>query len=283
MEEKKYILKLICRDDFGIVAAVSKTLSEHGAFIIESSQFGDAVSKLFFMRLLFSIPEYESVTLHEILKPTIKRYTMTARLTSHNTKPKTLIMASKESHCLNDILYRTFAQSLPLDIACIVSNHEYLYAMAQWYNIPYFYIPITPQNKDKAESRLRELLERFAIDLVVLARYMQVLSPSLCADLLGRAINIHHSFLPSFKGARPYHQAFAHGVKIIGATAHYITPDLDEGPIIHQETLRVTHEHSPERLIALGRDAECRALSQALLLHAEERVLLNGNKTVVFT
>ena len=207
---------------------------------------------------------------------------MTARLVSQEFKPKTLIMVSKESHCLNDILHRAFAGSLPIEVIGVVSNHENLKSMANWYNIPFYYIAVTPTNKPDAEAALNELITKYQIDLVVLARYMQVLSSNLCAQLLGRAINIHHSFLPSFKGARPYHQAYERGVKMIGATAHYVTPDLDEGPIIYQEAMRVSHEHGPERLIAMGRDAECQALSRAIALHAEQRVLLNGNKTVVF-
>lgn len=282
MPQQKYILTLTCRDDFGIVAAISGSLAQLGAFIIESSQYGDANSLRFFMRLLFSIPNFECQELKHKLTPIIERYAMTARLVPQNCKPKTLILVSKESHCLNDILHRAFANSLPIEVLGVVSNHENLKAMSQWYQIPYYYIPVTPTTKIQAEDALREIIKINNIDLVVLARYMQIFSTELCAELLGRAINIHHSFLPSFKGARPYHQAFERGVKMIGATAHYVTSDLDEGPIIHQEAMRVSHEHGPERLIAMGRDAECTALSRAIALHAEERVLLNGKKTVVF-
>jgi formyltetrahydrofolate deformylase len=282
MQQQKYILKLICRDDFGIVAAVSGCLSQLGAFIIESSQFGDAVSEKFFMRLLFSVPDVEATELYSNLSPIINRYAMTARLVPQNFKPRTLILVSKESHCLNDILHRVFARSLPIEVLGVVSNHEILKPMATWYETPYYFFPVTKTSKNMAEDSLRALIYKQKIDLVVLARYMQILSTELCAELSGKAINIHHSFLPSFKGARPYHQAFDRGVKMIGATAHYVTPDLDEGPIIHQEALAVSHEHGPARLVAMGRDAECRALSRAIALHAEERVLLNGNKTVVF-
>jgi len=283
MLQQKYILTLSCRDDFGIVAAVSGCLSKLGAFIIESSQFGDAVSERFFMRLLFLIPNFEREELQEYLGPIIQHYAMTACLVLQNYRPKTLVLVSKESHCLNDILHRAFSKSLPIDILGVVSNHEDLQAFANWYKIPYYFIPITPSSKIHAEEALIKLVNKHKIDLVVLARYMQIFSAELCAKLLGRAINIHHSFLPSFKGARPYHQAFERGVKMVGATAHYVTPDLDEGPIIHQEAMRVSHEHGPERLIAMGRDAECTALSRAIALHAEQRVILNGKKTVVFT
>ena len=281
--QQKYILTLICRDDFGIVAAVSGCLSHLGAFIIESSQFGDAVSERFFMRLLFSIPDYENEELIYNLRPIIERYNMTARLVKQEFKPKTLILVSKESHCLNDILHRAFSSNLPIEVFGVVSNHEYLKPMANWYKIPYYHIPVSPDTKPKAEQELLKIIKNNHIDLVILARYMQVLSPELCGKLLGKAINIHHSFLPSFKGARPYHQAYERGVKMIGATAHYVTSDLDEGPIIYQVAMRVSHEHGPHQLIALGRDAECQALTRAIALVAEQRVLINKNKTVVFS
>jgi len=283
MSHSRYILTLTCRDDFGIVAAVSGSLSSLGAFIIESSQYGDADSERFFMRLVFSFEKnHEEGYVKEKLKPTIERFSMTAHLLPQNFKPKTLIMVSKESHCLNDILHRVFSNTLAINVVGVISNHESLKPMAQWYKVPFYYIPVNEATKKSAEDALRALIAQHQIDLVVLARYMQILSPSLCEELKGKAINIHHSFLPSFKGARPYHQAFDRGVKVVGATAHYVTPDLDEGPIIEQETIRVSHEHSPERLVAMGRDVECMVLSRALALHAEARVLLNGHKTVVF-
>lgn len=282
MQQSKYILTLRCKDDFGIVAAVSSCLSQLGAFIIESSQFGDENTKKFFMRLVFAIDNSDEIKIAKALEPVIKRFSMIAHLVPNNFKPKTLLMVSKESHCLNDLLHRAFAHTLPVEILGIVSNHENLEAIAKWYQVPYFFIPLDSHDKPQAESALMELINRHKIDLVVLARYMQVLSSDLCRFLKGRAINIHHSFLPSFKGARPYHQAFERGVKIIGATAHYVTADLDEGPIIHQETIRVNHAHGPQRLVAIGRDVECSVLSRAVALHAEQRVLLNGHKTVVF-
>lgn len=283
MHNSKFILTLACRDDFGIVAAVSGALSSLGGFIIESSQFGDSNTERFFMRMVFSLKQpVDGAYVKENLLPVIKRFDMTARLIPYDFKPKTLIMVSKESHCLNDILHRAFAKTLPIEVMGVVSNHQSLKAMAQWYNIPFHHIAVDEESKAQAEEELRLLIANHTIDLVVLARYMQIFSSRLCEELGGIAINIHHSFLPSFKGARPYHQAFERGVKVIGATAHYVTKDLDEGPIIAQETINVSHDHSPERLVAMGRDVECTVLSRAILLHAEARVLLNGHKTVVF-
>ena len=283
MDRCCYILTLSCPDDFGIVAAVSGCLSKLGAFIIESSQFGDDATEQFFMRLQFSLErDFPQQRMYTALKEVSDRFGMAAEVRPMDFKPKTLIMVSKESHCLNDILHRAFAKTLPIEVKAIVSNHQSLKAMAAWYNVPFHHIPVDDSIKLMAEDTLRALLKQNGIELVILARYMQVLSPKLCEELKGRAINIHHSFLPSFKGARPYHQAFMRGVKVIGATAHYVTPDLDEGPIIEQKTIRVSHDHSPERLVAMGRDVECTVLSRAIGLHAEARVLLNGNKTVVF-
>ena len=204
------------------------------------------------------------------------------QITDKSRKSRVLIMVSKEGHCLNDLLYRYSTGQLAIDVPAIVSNHDTWRGIAEWHNIPYYHFPITRETKPKQEAQVLEVVERHNIDLVVLARYMQVLSNDLCAQLKGRAINIHHSFLPSFKGAKPYHQAFDRGVKLIGATAHYVTPELDEGPIIEQEVARVDHTHLPEELEALGRDVECLALSRAIKYHTEQRVLLNGSKTVVF-
>lgn len=283
MERSRYILTLTCRDDFGIVATVTGCLFSLGAFIIESSQFGDATTERFFMRVVFSVEKnIEERWLSEKLKAETERFSMSMRLKPSERKPKTLILVSKESHCLNDILHRAFAHTLHIEVMGVVSNHLKLKPMAEWYNVPFHYIPISEESKARAEEDLRAVINSNSIDLVVLARYMQILSPKLCEELKGRAINIHHSFLPSFKGARPYHQAFDRGVKVVGATAHYVTPELDEGPIIDQETIRVSHDHSPERLVAMGRDVECSVLSRAIALHAESRVLLNGYKTVVF-
>jgi formyltetrahydrofolate deformylase len=198
------------------------------------------------------------------------------------TRVRTLIMVSKQGHCLNDLLFRHKSGQLPIDIPAIVSNHMDYYQLAASYNIPFFHLPVTPETKLAQEAKLREIVAEKQIDLVVLARYMQVLSPTLCEHLAGRAINIHHSFLPSFKGARPYYQAHERGVKLIGATAHYVTTDLDEGPIIEQDVARVNHSMSAEALTEVGSDLECRALARAVKWHAEHRVLVNGNKTVVF-
>lgn len=284
MQHPRYILTLTCRDDFGIVAAISGALSSLGAFIIESSQFGDTTSERFFMRVLFSLKHKLSQDeLKDKLKPIIDRFSMEAHLLPQDFKPKTLVMVSKESHCLNDILHRVFAKTLGIEVVGVVSNHDSLRPMAQWYDVPFHHIPVDDAKKPEAEQALRSLMREHRVDLVVLARYMQIFSASLCEELKGRAINIHHSFLPSFKGARPYHQAFDRGVKVIGATAHYVTSELDEGPIIEQEITRVSHDHSPERLVAMGRDVECVVLSRAIALHAQARVFLNGHRTVVFT
>jgi formyltetrahydrofolate deformylase len=197
-------------------------------------------------------------------------------------KPKVLILVSKEGHCLNDLLHRYRTGSLGVEVPAVISNHTSLMHLAEWHEIPFIHLPITPETKQKQEAALLQEIKNRTIDLVVLARYMQILSPELCKALRGRAINIHHSFLPSFKGARPYHQAFTRGVKLIGATAHFVTEDLDEGPIIEQEVARVDHTHKPEDLVTIGQDIECMVLARALKYYAEHRVLLNGNKTVVF-
>jgi formyltetrahydrofolate deformylase len=283
MNDNQYVLTLACEDNFGIVAAVSGCLNTLDAFIVESSQFGCDATNRFFMRTVFSMPKSQ-MTQSQIqhLVPIAEHFNMDWHLQPLSYKPKTLIMVSQHSHCLNDVLHRVVSGSLPIDVVGIVSNHTDLEPMAQWYQIPFHHLPITPDTKDQQERALERIIEEQKIDLVVLARYMQILSGKLCKKLYGKAINIHHSFLPSFKGSKPYHQAFDRGVKLIGATAHYVTEDLDEGPIIEQEATRVNHKHSASRLVEMGRDVECLVLSRAIALHAERRVLLNGHKTVVF-
>ena len=207
---------------------------------------------------------------------------ITWRLHDATTPTRTLIMVSKFGHCLNDLLFRASAGALNIDIPAIVSNHRAMEPLADNYGIPFHHVPVTPQTKSEAEARLMELVEELDIDLVVLARYMQILSDDLCKRLDGRAINIHHSFLPSFKGARPYVQAHERGVKLVGATAHYVTPDLDEGPIIEQDVVRVDHSRDPDELVTMGRDVEAQVLARAVAWHSESRVLVNGNRTVVF-
>jgi len=279
MSDKRYILTLSCKDVRGIVAAVTGFLAEHYGFIIESAQFGDASTGRFFLRIEFAIepsgPGEDALkkVFHEKIA---QRFGMHWQIAAKHEKSRVLIMVSKLGHCLNDLLYRHRTGQLAIEVPAIISNHGDLKHIADWYEVPFYHIPAA---QDEA---VLDIALRHKIDVIVLARYMQVLSAGLCDKLQGRAINIHHSFLPSFKGARPYHQAFDRGVKLIGATAHYVTTDLDEGPIIEQEVARVDHTHLPEDLAAIGRDTECQVLARALKYHIEHRVLLNGSKTVVF-
>ncbi len=279
--QKRYILTLSCKDSHGIVAAVSGFLAQSGGFITESAQFGDFSTGRFFMRTEFDATQ-SADDLRTQFTPLAERFAMEWSLYDLEKKPRLLILVSKEGHCLNDILHRYRTGGLGVEIPAVVSNHTSLKQMVDWHDIPFIHLPMTPETKQKQEQALLKIIDEQQIDLVVLARYMQILSPDLCAALRGRAINIHHSFLPSFKGAKPYHQAFTRGVKLIGATAHFVTADLDEGPIIEQEVARVDHTHKPEDLVAIGQDSECIVLARALKYWAEHRVLLNGNKTVIF-
>jgi formyltetrahydrofolate deformylase len=276
-----YVVTLSCPDRVGIVHAVTGLLVEHNANITEAAQFNDASTGLFFMRVRFEA-SVAAASWRDAFAALAARYDMRWDLHNANARMPAVIMVSKLGHCLNDLLFRYRSQLLPLDIRAIVSNHRDFYQLAASYDIPFHHIPVTAATKERAEDRLREVLAQENVELVVLARYMQVLSERLCHDLSGRAINIHHSFLPSFKGARPYEQAFDRGVKLIGATAHYVTGDLDEGPIIEQDIARADHSMSPAQLTALGRDTECAVLARAVVWHAERRVLPNGHKTVVF-
>jgi formyltetrahydrofolate deformylase len=277
-----YVVTLSCRDRVGIVHAVTGLLVLHQANITEAAQFNDASTGLFFMRVRFDVQTPSPDSLREAFTALAATYGMRWDLHNANARMPTVILVSKLGHCLNDLLFRYRSQLLPLDIRAIVSNHRDFYQLAASYDIPFHHIPVTTATKERAEDRLREVLAHEGAELVVLARYMQVLSERLCSELSGRAINIHHSFLPSFKGARPYQQAFDRGVKLIGATAHYVTGDLDEGPIIEQDIARADHAMSPEQLTAIGRDSESAVLARAVVWHAERRVLLNGHKTVVF-
>lgn len=285
MKDDTYILTLSCQDTTGIVAAVSGFLAEHGGFILESAQFGDFATGRFFMRTTFRPGRKlrSCAELSEQFLPIAKQFSMNWTLHDASNKPRVLIMVSKESHCFHNLLHRFIISHPSIDIPAVVSNHETLRGMAEAHSIPFHHLPVTQDTKAEQEEKLWELIQQVNADVVVLARYMQILSDDLCAKLKGRAINIHHSFLPSFKGANPYRQAFDRGVKIIGATAHYVTGDLDEGPIIEQEVIRVNHTHKPEDLRSLGQDIESRVLSNALKYHVEHRVLLNDNKTVVFS
>ncbi|ALK96558.1 formyltetrahydrofolate deformylase [Massilia sp. WF1] len=289
MTHPEYILTLSCLDQRGIVLRVSGFLAEHGCNIIDSDQFGDAESKLFFMRIHFALeePNVSDATLRAGFDVLCAHLGASGQLHDAARKPRVLIMVSKIGHCLNDLLFRYRSGLLPVEIPAIVSNHMEFYQLAASYNIPFHHLPLeagaSDADKLAQESRIIELLDRHQIDLVVLARYMQILSPGLCEALKGRAINIHHSFLPSFKGARPYAQAHRRGVKLIGATAHFVTGDLDEGPIIEQDVERVDHAMGVEALTAIGRDVESVVLARAVKWFVEHRILLNGDKTVVFS
>ena len=280
----QFVLSLSCPDRPGIVHRVSGFLVEQGANILEAAQYDDVSTNRFFMRVQFEAAEgTAAVQLAERFATVASELAMQAKFVAVAERVRTLLMVSKQGHCLNDLLFRHKSGHLAIDIPAIVSNHADYYQLAASYNIPFFHLPVTADTKLAQENKLREIIKEKQIDLVVLARYMQVLSPELCADLSGRAINIHHSFLPSFKGARPYYQAHDRGVKLIGATAHYVTADLDEGPIIEQDVARVNHSMSAEALTVAGSDLECTALARAVKWHAEHRVLVNGKKTVVFS
>ena len=287
MTNPNFILTLSCPDQMGIVHTVSGFLFERGGNIIDSAQFDDQDSDRFFMRVHFEErrPDVGLDKLKAEFEPIAQKFNMDWQLFDGRVKPRVLIMVSKIGHCLNDLLFRHQSGNLPVEIAAIVSNHPDFYQLAASYNIPFHHLPLlgaSDEQKAAQEARIIEVVEQQKIDVVVLARYMQILSNDLCQKLSGRAINIHHSFLPSFKGAKPYHQAFNKGVKLIGATAHFVTADLDEGPIIEQDIARVDHSMTPDELTAIGRDVECVTLARAVKWHAEHRVLLNGKKTVVF-
>ena len=275
------VLSLSCPDRPGIVHAVSGALARRGGNITESKQFGDEDSGLFFMRVqvLTTVPRAE---LEKDLAELAGAYQMTWSLDEVGRPLRTLVMVSREGHCLTDLLFRARSQGLPIDVVGVVGNHEDLRDVAEFYGAPFTYVPVTRDTREAAEAELLGLVDGLGVELVVLARYMQILSPALCERLHGGVINIHHSFLPSFKGAKPYRQAHQRGVKLIGATAHYVTADLDEGPIIEQDVTRATHEDSVASLRAKGQDVERRVLAQAVRWHAEHRVLLNGQRTVVF-
>jgi len=277
-----YILNLSCLDRQGIVHAVSGFLLERKSNIEEAAQYNDHDTGLFFMRVQFACSEIKQDDLREQLAAFATGFAMTWNLHDTTEPMRTVLMVSKEGHCLNDLLFRWKSGLLPLDIRAIISNHREFYQLAASYNVPFHHIPVTAATKAQAEAKAYEVIEAEGAELVVLARYMQILSNDLCNKLAGRAINIHHSFLPSFKGAKPYYQAHDRGVKLIGATAHYVTADLDEGPIIEQDVARVDHSKTVEDLTAQGRDTESQVLARAVKWHSEHRVLINGHKTVIF-
>jgi len=277
-----YILTLSCPDRLGLVHAVSGFLLERGGNIEEAAQYNDQDTGLFFMRVQFACAQLTHEDLSLQLTLFAQPFEMQWRLHARAQPMRTVIMVSKEGHCLNDLLFRWKSGLLPIDIRAIISNHREFYQLAASYNVPFHHLPITAATKAQVEARQYEIIQTEAAELVVLARYMQVLSDDLCRKLSGSAINIHHSFLPSFKGAKPYYQAHDRGVKLIGATAHYVTANLDEGPIIEQDVARVDHSKTVEDLTTLGRDTESQVLARAVKWHSEHRVLINGHKTVIF-
>ncbi|KRG72095.1 formyltetrahydrofolate deformylase [Pseudoxanthomonas dokdonensis] len=280
---QQYILTLSCPDRTGIVYRVTGLLYEAGCNIIDAQQFGDEESGRFFLRVHFDVPgQAEVETLEEGFASLADVYAMDWQMHDARRRARLLVLVSKQGHCLNDLLFRAHSGQLPVDIAAVASNHEDFRPLAASYGIAFHHLPVNQGNRAEQESQLLQLIDLERIDLTVLARYMQILSPRLCDALAGRAINIHHSFLPSFKGARPYHQAHQRGVKIIGATAHYVTGDLDEGPIIEQDIARVDHAMTPRDLVRLGSDTESLVLARAVRRHVEHRILLNGHRTVVF-
>lgn len=281
-EPKQYVLIFSCKDTKGIVAAVSRFLVEKDGFIVESAQMGDPTTGQFFMRTVFTSPEEYSSLVESFGVEVGIPFHMDWAIYDMSIPVRTLLLVSKELHCLNDLLHRYANNELFIEIPAIISNHQKAEEMAQWYNIPFYHLPVNKDNKAQQEHEILSLIHEHKIDLTILARYMQILSPEFVKHIYGNAINIHHSFLPSFKGARPYHQAFARGVKIIGATAHYVSNELDEGPIIEQEVSRVDHAYTPEDFVRLGKDIESKVLSKAVKYHSEHRVILNGHKTVVF-
>ena len=279
------VLVLSCQDAPGIVHAVSGLLLDERCTIVESHQFDSPSSGMFYMRVEFAHVDGTPLDfgrLCEAFGPVAERFGMSWRMADAAERQRVLIMVSQYAHCLNDLLFRNSIGELNLDVVAVVSNHPDLKGIADFYGIPFHHIPVTRETKPEAEAALLDIVRKEQVELVVLARYMQILSNELCLALEGRAINIHHSMLPSFKGGRPYHQAHARGVKFIGATAHYVTGDLDEGPIIEQEMLRVNHSLSPEQLAARGREAETRALAHAVRWHTENRIIIHGSRTVVF-
>jgi formyltetrahydrofolate deformylase len=280
---REFVLTVSCADRPGLVFAVSSYLVQHRGNILSSQQFDDRETGRFFMRVVAEIAGGGDLAeLRAAFAHVAESFGMDWELVDVATPTRTMLMVSKFGHCLNDLLFRHASGSLPIEVSAVVSNHMDLEPMAKTYGVPFHHIPISPETKAEAEAALLELVDSLDIELLVLARYMQVLSPELSHRLSGRVINIHHSFLPSFKGAKPYHQAHVRGVKLIGATAHYVTDDLDEGPIIEQDIARVDHQLDPEQLVEAGRDVEAQVLARAVRWHAERRVLMNGTRTVVF-
>jgi len=278
----KLVVTLSCPDQPGIVHAVSGVMTGIGGNIIQSQQFGDPDSGLFFMRVEVDSPVGRA-PVEEGIEEVAEHFGATWHVDELGRPLRTVIMVSREGHCLTDLLYRQRSQGLPIEVVAVVGNHPDLAPVAQFYGVPFLLIPVTKESRARAEEELLDLVHAENVELLILARYMQIISEKVCERMSGRIINIHHSFLPSFKGARPYAQAHSRGVKLIGATAHYVTPDLDEGPIIEQDVTRVTHADTTTDMVALGQDVERRVLAQAVRWHSEHRVLLDGSRTVVFS
>lgn len=284
-ERKKYVLTVSCPEANGIVRSVSDFLFQRGATITEAAQHRDKEIDQFFMRVEFEEVETtlpESQTLDRDFSSIAEQFNMQWSFFDLAIKTRVLLAVSRHTHCLNDILHRWGSGVLPAEVVGVVSNHRDMEKMTQWYDLPYYYLPVDKENKQQQEQEMLRIIEQNRVDLFALARYMQILSPEMCEAMDGRIINIHHSFLPGFKGANPYRQAYLRGVKVIGATAHYVTTDLDEGPIIEQTVEKVDHNFDVSGLIQIGRDAECAAFARAIKWHCEHRVILNGNRTVVF-
>lgn len=284
MSREQFLLTVSCADRPGIVARVSSFLADNNSSILESTQFGDRQTDRFFMRVHFESlgPGLSGETLTSQFRSIADSLDMNFEFSSVHSRARLLVMVSKQAHCLIDLLYRVQIGAVRATIEAVVSNHAEVRSAVESWGVPYYHVPVSPDTRRNAEQQLREIVAEHSVDTIVLARYMQVLSDELCAEWHGRAINIHHSLLPAFKGARPYEQAHDRGVKVIGATAHYVTRDLDEGPIIEQDFERVSHSLTPAQLAAIGRDLEARALARAVTAHVERRVMLNGEKTVVF-
>ncbi len=284
MTENTYLLVLSCPDRRGIVAAVASCLSQRGANVLEAQQFGDPDSRRFFLRMVFSLDDEQLAALREALRALEPGLAIDWEVRPLRQRPKVVLMVSRFDHCLADLLYRWRIGELEMDIVAIIANYpEETYANLNFGGAPFHYLPVTPETKLEQEAQLKAIVTATGAELVILARYMQILSDDLSAFLSGRCINIHHSFLPGFKGAKPYHQAFRRGVKLIGATAHYVTSDLDEGPIIEQDVERISHASRPADLVRKGRDIERRVLARAVRLHLEGRVVVNGARTIVFS
>ena len=286
MVQNSYILTFSCTDAVGIVAAVTGLLAEGDGFILDSQQYADLDSGNFFMRVAFrgAGPRFPAdlAGVEAAFAPIIARFAMTARISDRSVKPRFVIAVSQGSHCLNDLLHRWSTGNLAIDVVCVVSNHDGLRRLTEWHGLPFHHLPVSDANRAAQEAAMLQIMADGGADYLVLARYMQVLSNDMSAALAGRAINIHHSFLPGFKGAKPYHRAHERGVKLIGATAHFVTADLDEGPIIEQAVERVDHRDGPDDLVRIGRDVEAQVLARAVQWVAEQRVLIDGRKTVVF-